>query len=262
MATTRTTSTSGARRRALGILAAAALLALASLAVIATVPERPPQTRPAPPRRLPHTAGRSSPSASLTPSAPTSATLGQPSTGRRRRPRCWRATARSRSTSASTSPFPTGPPSTRFAREQRRHRRQERPGRLRRRPQDAVLAHRPGDQGRPARDRGADDPRPRDEGLRARPLHRARERSPGQPARARPHGAVRRVVGARARVGLLSRSASLRARHSRSPSPVASCRSCECRIGLRDPSRVCGPTFRSLPPCSSGTSSGPRTSES
>ena len=41
MATTRTTSTSGARRRALGILAAAALLALASLAVIATVPGTP-----------------------------------------------------------------------------------------------------------------------------------------------------------------------------------------------------------------------------
>ena len=41
MATTRTTSTSGARRRALGIPAAAALLALASLAVIATVPGTP-----------------------------------------------------------------------------------------------------------------------------------------------------------------------------------------------------------------------------
>lgn len=38
MATTRTTSTSGAQRRALGLLAAAALLALVSLAVIAAAP--------------------------------------------------------------------------------------------------------------------------------------------------------------------------------------------------------------------------------
>ena len=49
MATTCTTSTQGARRRAIGILAAAALLAAASLAVIAAAPGAPSATAAGPP---------------------------------------------------------------------------------------------------------------------------------------------------------------------------------------------------------------------